>query len=127
LAISDPLGITALPLSIITAGSRQELLDNIKDIVKRNDVKKIVLGLPKKMDGTIGPSAEKVLKFEEYLKNNLSVDIELEDERLTSAEANKRLIEGNVSRKERKNKADKVAAALILQNYLDRMNLSKGA
>ncbi|MFC1517100.1 Holliday junction resolvase RuvX [Candidatus Margulisiibacteriota bacterium] len=115
-AISDPLGIIANGLPTIDA---EVALDKIKKIVQDERVTKIVLGYPKKMDGTIGPAAEAVDRFKLKLQEALELPITLWDERLTTAEATKRLIEADVSRAKRKQVVDKTAATLILQGYLD--------
>lgn len=76
-------------------------------------------GLPKNMNGTVGPQAEKVMKFCELIKEETKLEVEFWDERLTTVSAEKMLISGDVSRKNRKKVIDKLAAVLILQNYLD--------
>jgi len=116
LAISDPLGIIANGLPTIDA---EVALEKIKKIVQDERVSKIVLGYPKKMDGTIGPAAEAVDKFKLKLKEATELPVTLWDERLTTAEATKRLIEADVSREKRKLLVDRTAATLILQGYLD--------
>ena len=91
----------------------------IKDIIKEQNVNLIVSGLPKNMNGTVGPQAEKVMKFCELIKEETKLEVEFWDERLTTVSAEKMLISGDVSRKNRKKVIDKLAAVLILQNYLD--------
>lgn len=122
-AISDPLMITAQPLTTIKRESNKIAYDKIHDIIKENDVEKVVVGLPKNMNNTIGPQSEKVIKFAEKLKNKYKVDIEYVDERMTTLMAEKVLIEGSVRRENRKKYIDKIAATYILQSYLDRINL----
>lgn len=116
IAISDPLGIIANGLPTLDA---EVALTKIQKIVKDERVAKIVLGYPKKMDGTIGPAAQAVEEFKVKLKETCEIPITLWDERLTTAEATKRLIEADVSREKRKQLVDKTAATLILQGYLD--------
>lgn len=122
-AISDPLMITAQPLTTIKRESNKIAYDKIHDIIKENNVEKVVVGLPKSMNNTIGPQSEKVIKFAEKLKNKYKVDIEYVDERMTTLMAEKVLIEGSVRRENRKKYIDKIAATYILQSYLDRINL----
>ena len=122
-AISDPLMITAQPLTTIKRESNKIAYDKIHDIIKENIVEKVVVGLPKNMNNTIGPQSEKVIKFAEKLKNKYKVDIEYVDERMTTLMAEKVLIEGSVRRENRKKYIDKIAATYILQSYLDRINL----
>ena len=122
-AISDPLMITAQPLTTIKRESNKIAYDKIHDIIKENNVEKVVVGLPKNMNNTIGPQSEKVIKFAEKLKNKYQVDIEYVDERMTTLMAEKVLIEGSVRRENRKKYIDKIAATYILQSYLDRINL----
>lgn len=97
-------------------------VSEIINIVNDNNITCIVLGLPKNMNNTLGNRAEETIKFKEFIQSKLNVEIILEDERLTTREAHKTLIEANMSRKKRKKNVDKVAASFILQNYLDRLN-----
>lgn len=116
LAISDPLGIIANGQPTI---SNESALEKIKKIVETERIAKIVLGYPKNMNNTIGPAAKAVEEFQNKLKEIVDIPITLWDERLTTAEATKRLIEADISRKKRKLLVDKTAATLILQGYLD--------
>ena len=122
-AISDALMLTAQPLMTIKRESNKIAYDKIHDILKENNVEKIVVGLPKNMNNTIGPQSEKVMKFAEKLKNKFNVEIEYVDERMTTLMAEKVLIEGSVRRENRKKYIDKIAATYILQSYLDRLKL----
>ncbi|MDU5570938.1 MAG: Holliday junction resolvase RuvX [Peptoniphilus harei] len=122
-AISDALMLTAQPLMTIKRESNKIAYDKIHDILKENNVEKVVVGLPKNMNNTIGPQSEKVMKFAEKLKNKFNVEIEYVDERMTTLMAEKVLIEGSVRRENRKKYIDKIAATYILQSYLDRFNL----
>jgi len=120
LAISDELGITAQGLPTVLCTVEKDDLEKIKDIVNHYGVEKIVLGLPRNMNGTLGKQAEKVLSFAHNLKNICDIQVELEDERLSTAKAERLLIEMDRSRKKRKKVIDKMSAVIILQSYLDR-------
>ncbi|MCI5642573.1 MAG: Holliday junction resolvase RuvX [Peptoniphilus sp.] len=122
-AISDALMLTAQPLMTIKRDSNKSVYDKIHDIIKENNVEKIVVGLPKNMNNTIGPQSEKVMKFAEKLKNKFGIEIEYVDERMTTLMAEQVLIAGSVRRENRKKYIDKIAATYILQSYLDRINL----
>jgi len=119
-AISDPMLITAQGLKTIKRESIKMDIEEICNLVKQYNVIKIVVGLPKNMNNTIGPQGEKVLKFVNKLKSRVDVEICFQDERLTTVAAERTLIEGNMSRKKRKDVIDMVAATYILQTYLDR-------
>ena len=97
------------------------LLIPLKEIIEKEKIDLLVLGLPKNMNNTLGPRALITLEFKEKLENNLNIKVELEDERLTSVISNNVLIDANVSRKKRKKKVDGMAAVIILQGYLDKM------
>ncbi len=120
-AISDPLLITAQSLKTIRRTGINKDIDAIRDIINEYNISKIVVGIPKNMNNTLGPQGEKVLNFVEKLKNRVNLDIVVEDERLTTVQAEKMLIESDVKRKNRKKVIDKVAATYILQCYLDRI------
>lgn len=119
-AISDPLLITAQSLMTIRRESYKKDIDSLIEIINKYNIRKIVVGIPKNMNNTIGPQGEKVLDFVDKLKNKVNIDIVLEDERLTTVQAEKLLIKSDVKRKNRKKVIDKVAATYILQSYLDR-------
>ena len=119
LAISDELGLIAQPLEYIPAESPGALLERLKTIVRDKRVELIVVGMPRNMDGSYGPAAAKAQEFADALKEGLGVPIRTWDERLTSRQAQRCLIEGNVRRERRKEKVDKTAAAILLQSYLD--------
>lgn len=118
-AVSDLMGITAQGVTTIRRESKKKDIEELKKLIKEHNVKYIVSGLPKNMDGTIGPQSEKVIKFCDILKEETGMEIDYWDERLTTVSAEKMLIDGDVSRKNRKKVIDKLAAVLILQNYLD--------
>ncbi|MDU6743713.1 Holliday junction resolvase RuvX [Peptoniphilus harei] len=122
-AISDALLLTAQPLMTIKRESNKIAYEIIHEIILENNVEKVVVGLPKNMNNTIGPQSEKVIKFAEKLKNKFKVEIEYVDERMTTLMAEQVLIEGSVRRENRKKYIDKIAATYILQSYLDRLKL----
>ena len=119
IAISDELGIIAQPLEFIQAEPFAEFLDRLREIIREKQVELMVVGMPRNMDGGYGPAALKVQEFVAVLKSSITVPIKALDERLTSTEANRALVLGNVRRDQRKEKVDKMAAAILLQGYLD--------
>jgi RNAse H-fold protein YqgF len=120
-ALSDPLELTAQSLTVWQRkGSLQQDLKYILTIIQEYEVEGLVLGLPKNMNGTEGFMADKVRNFGAALEKLCGMKIEYWDERLSTASAQKVLIEADLSRKKRKGKIDQVAAAIILQNFLDR-------
>lgn len=119
-AMSDPLKITSQGLETYFRKNDKEDYKYFTDLIKNNDVELLVVGLPKNMNGTEGPQAEKVKEFIKELQKYTDVKVDFSDERLTTVEAERMLISGDVSRKNRKKVIDKVAANLILQNYLKR-------
>ena len=118
-AVSDPTKTIAQPLEYILTEPFAALLERLKKLLVEQEVDLILIGLPRNMDGSYGPAAEKVQVFVAALKTAVTVPIRLWDERLTSSQANKVLIQGGVRRNERKEKVDKMAAAILLQSYLD--------
>ncbi len=118
-AVSDPMRIIAQGLDSIKRAGLKEDVETIKRLANEYEVVKIVVGLPKMMDGKVAIQAQKVLSFVESLKAEIDVPIVSWDERLTTVAANRTLIEANMSRKKRKKVVDKVAAMYILQGYLD--------
>ena len=119
-SISDPMLITAQGLETIIRQSYKKDMAKLEDIIGEYNIVKIILGFPKNMNNTIGPQAEKVLDFKERLERRMKIEVILEDERLSTVAAERILIEGDVRRENRKSVIDKVAAAYILQGYLDR-------
>ncbi len=119
LAISDQTALIACPLKTIKTES---LIEELKEIVEREKIMDIVIGMPKNMNNTVGESGKKVLQLKEKLKEELKINIHLEDERRTTIVAGEYMIETNVKKRKKKERVDKIAAALILQNYLDRRN-----
>lgn len=118
-AVSDLMGMTAQGIKTIKRTSKKNDIEEIKQIIKEKQVNLIVSGLPKNMNGTVGPQGEKVQKFCELIKEETGLEIEFWDERLTTVAAEKTLITADISRKKRKNVIDMMAAVLILQGYLD--------
>lgn len=125
ISISDELEITAQGLPTIPSLNEDENLKNIKNIVDKYDVKRIVLGLPKNMNGTLGKQAKKAISFAEKLKEICQLPVELEDERLSTLKAEKLLIYADQRRKKRKKIVDKMSAVIILQSFLDRRMMNK--
>jgi putative Holliday junction resolvase len=119
-AVSDPMLITAQGLKTIKRENIKKDLEEIVNLIREYNVKKVVIGLPKNMNNTIGPQGEKVLSFVNKLKDKIDIEVYLQDERLTTVAAEKTLIEGNMSRRKRKKVIDMIAATYILQTYLDR-------
>ena len=121
MAVSDYLEIIANPIGTFyfPDNDLDSALEHTKKIVKEYDVKKIVLGLPKHMNGDIGIQAEYCLTFKKMIEENLALEVFLIDERLTSRIAENIMITADMSRKKRKQNVDKLAATIILQSYLD--------
>lgn len=103
-----------------------DTLDELKRIIKENNITALVLGLPKNMNNTLGPRALITLEYKEKLEQELNIEVILYDERLTSVISNNVLIDADISRKKRKKKVDGMAAVIILQGYLDRRNNEYG-
>ncbi len=119
-AVSDQLGMTAQGLEVINRkGSINDDIEKIKEIALAYGVEKLIVGLPRNMDGSYGPSAEKSRVFAGRLAKAMNMKVVLWDERLTTAAAEKVLIKADVRRSKRRRVIDKMAAALILQSYLD--------
>jgi len=119
IAVSDELKMIAQPLEFIPAEPFAAFLARLSELIRDKEVESILVGLPRNMDGSYGPAAQKVQDFVEALKGAVGVPIKMWDERLTSAQANRLLIQGNVRRDKRKEKVDAMAAAILLQSYLD--------
>ncbi|NLZ48676.1 MAG: Holliday junction resolvase RuvX [Clostridiales bacterium] len=123
-AVSDPLGFTAQGICTIKRQGLNKDLEEIKKYVLEYSCELIVVGLPKNMNGTIGPSGEKVLKLSKKIEDYIGVKVDTWDERLTTVAAHKAMLEADLSRNKRKRIVDKLAAMYILQGYLDRMSKS---
>ncbi|RMF86038.1 MAG: Holliday junction resolvase RuvX [Nitrospinota bacterium] len=120
IAISDNLGITAQGLTTRKRRGLQADLRFLQQLVHEHNVAAIVVGLPRRLDGSLGPEAQRVLEFVSHLRQALSLPVYTWDERLTTRAAERILLEGNLRRAKRKQVIDKIAAQLILQGYLDR-------
>ena len=128
-AISDPLGITAQGIETIERKMENKLrqtLARIQQLAEEYEVEKVVVGLPKHMNNDIGERAEKSLEFAEMVKKRTGLEVVMWDERLTTASAERTLIESNVRREDRKKYIDKIAAVFILQVYLDALSIQNG-
>ena len=120
-AVSDEMGFSAQPITVIRRKGLKQDLTELAALIEQYDVTSIVLGLPRNMNGSIGPQAEKSKVFGAMLEEKFQLKIDYWDERLTTVSAERVLLEGDVSRAKRKKVIDKVAASLILQGYLDRL------
>jgi putative Holliday junction resolvase len=121
-AVSDPLGLTAQGIEIVRRKSENKLrqtLARIEEIAKEYGVEKIVLGFPKHMNNDIGERAEKSLEFKEMLERRTGLPVVMWDERLTTVEADRTMMETGIRRENRKEYVDMIAAVFILQGYLD--------
>ena len=119
MAISDELGITAQGLKTLRRKSMEEDLREIAAIIDQFGINKIVVGLPKNMNGTLGKQAEIVLHWIKTLNEKIQIPVVTWDERLSTVGASKVLLEADLSRRKRKKVIDKLAAVLILQGFLD--------
>lgn len=119
-ALSDPMGWTAQGLEVISRRKLEADLKRLKEICTEYEVTEIVVGLPKNMNGTLGPKAQEILDFVETLKEALGLPVVTWDERLSTVAAQRALLEADVSRSKRKKVIDKMAAVIILQGYLAR-------
>ena len=122
-ALSDELKMIGQPLEFIEAEPFAGFLVRLKELIRTKEVELILVGMPRNMDGSYGEAAAKVREFVAVLKETITVPLRLWDERLTSTQANRLLIAGNVRRGDRKEKVDKMAAAILLQSYLDSLTL----
>ena len=127
-AVSDPLGLTAQGVETVWRKQENKLrqtMARIEELISEYQVERIVLGYPKNMNNTVGERAVKSLEFKEKLEGRTGLPVVMWDERLTTAEAERTLMETGVRRENRKQFLDQMAAVLILQGYLDRMNMNK--
>jgi putative holliday junction resolvase len=120
LALSDETGTIARPLQFLPAEPAAKLFDSLKETVVERKVEEIVVGIPRNMNGTYGPAAEKAREFVAALKQAVTVPVHTWDERLTTVQAQRALIETGMRRDKRKERVDQTAAAILLQSYLDR-------
>lgn len=127
-AVSDPLGLTAQGIEIIRRKSENKLrqtLARIEALIQEYEVETLVLGLPKNMNNTMGDRAQKSLEFRDMLVRRTGLPVVMWDERLTTVEANRTLMESGVRRENRKDYVDELAAIFILQGYLDAQRIRK--
>lgn len=127
LAVSDPLGITAQGLEVLIRQNPQADLERLAAVVRQWGVQQIVVGLPRHMDGRLGSAAPQILELVEVLQKTLGLEVVTWEERLTTVEAERVLIQADVSRRRRRQVVDQLAAVLILQNFLDHRRQHQGA
>ncbi len=118
-AVSDEMKIIATPLEYIPAEPFDKVIERLQQLIREKEVELILIGMPRNMDGSYGPATEKVREFIAAIQPHITTPVKTWDERLTSAQANRVLLEGNVRRDKRKENVDKMAAAILLQSYLD--------
>ena len=126
--VSDPLGLTAQAIETIVRKEENKLRKTcarIEELIVQYDVEKIILGFPKHMNNDIGERAEKSLEFRDMLHRRTGLEVVMWDERLTTVEAERTLIESNIRRENRKKHIDQIAAVFILQGYLDLMHMRR--
>ena len=119
LALSDSLGLIASPLEVFEYSSREKALDRIAETIKRKEANEVIVGLPLEMNGNRGVKAKEAEEFADSLRKIINIPVFCWDERLTTAEAQRALLEANMSRAGRRQRTDMVAAALLLQSYLE--------
>ncbi len=119
-ALSDPMFLIANPLETIKRKKASLDIQRLVEIINENDVETIVVGLPKNMNNSIGPQSMKVMSFVDLLKKQTDKEIIYQDERMTTLQSERVLIDMDVRRENRKEHIDKIAASFILQTYLDR-------
>lgn len=119
LALSDPLGFTAQGLETLANQSKNQVLNGLLEICHKNEVTEVVIGLPINMNGSVGPKAKEILDLIPELEKKLQIPIKTWDERLTSRQAGRLMIEEGLSRSKQKKQSDRLAATLILQSYLE--------
>ncbi len=122
-ALSDPLGLTAQPLTVLKASGTQKDMIAIGELVNQYEVTQVIVGLPLNMDGTESSTTKKVREFTIKLSGKLNIPVVYVDERLTSKQAERAMIEGGARRETRRKKIDQVAAALLLQAALEGTHL----
>lgn len=122
ISISDTTKTIATALKTIrfSDSDYDSIMPELKQIIEEYEISKIVLGLPKNMNNTMGDRCTTTIEFQKKLINNFNIDVVLQDERLTTVEATNYMLQADVSRKKRKKKIDSLAANIILQTYLDR-------
>ncbi len=125
MAISDELGLLAHPLETFPADKRNALVERISVIVREKEVETVVVGLPRNMNGTMGPAATEALAFVDQLRAKLSCAVVTWDERLTTVAAHRALREAGHSTRTTRGQVDQVAAQMILQGYLDQLQMQR--
>lgn len=123
LALSDPTGTLASPLPHLENRSIRQVRDSLHLLIQTHDISKIVVGIPRNMDGSYGPAVEKVRSFIAEIQKDSNILIETQDERLSTAQASKQLSQFGLSQRDLRKKVDSSSASLILQQYLDRLDL----
>ena len=124
LALSDPTGTLASPLPFLENTGAREVVSRLKELVENKGIETVVVGLPRNMDGTYGPSADKVRSFVAQIQPHISAKILTQDERLTTSQASRDLAKIGLSQKDLRQKIDSASATLILQQFLDRTRLT---
>lgn len=124
LALSDELRITAQPYGLIESKTREEILDALSSIIEKENVTLLLLGMPKRLDGSSGEMAQEVRTLSTLIHERFQIKTRLWDERFSTHAAQRALLEGDVSRKKRKQVIDQTAAAWILQGFLDSVRAS---
>ena len=119
IAISDELKMIAQPLEFILAEPFSSFLERLKILLQEYEVELVLLGMPRNMNGSYGEASIKVQEFEAVLKNSIMIPIKTFDERLTSVQANRALTQGRAKKKKKRQNVDAMAAAILLQTYLD--------
>jgi putative Holliday junction resolvase len=120
LALSDPTETIAQPLATFDAEPQETLVARLADMARRHEAGRIVVGLPRRLDGSFGPEAQAARKLADAIREAAGIPVELVDERLTTAQAERSMIAGGVRRARRRSTIDRVAATLLLQSHLDR-------
>lgn len=118
-AISDEIGMLAMPVEVLDVADMGHAANQVSVVARERKVARVIVGLPLNMNGSAGPAAELARDFAKRLAQKTGLPVELYDERLTTCEAEKALLEGDVSRKKRRQVRDMLSAQLILQSYLD--------
>lgn len=118
-AISDETFTIAQPVEYIPAEPNSRLIERIRELIRERDAGLVLVGMPRNMDGSYGLAAQKVQEFVQTLRTALEVPVKTWDERLTSVQANRCLREANVRQRKSRERVDKIAAAILLQSYLD--------
>ena len=126
-ALSDELGWTAQPLETFERRTLAQDVAHIQRLVREHEVREIVMGLPIRLNGSLGPEAESVQQFIQQLEQSLTVPVVAWDERLTTKSAEELLIQANVSRRKRKGIVDRIAAAILLQSYLHSLSTGEAS